>query len=83
MNTIEHLRRAGRLGGRAIVAKYGKVGGSEEKRKAAWRAWWENGGRKIYGDFYKRKPIKYPGRSVKLAEFVGILMGDGVSPRVR
>lgn len=77
MNTIEHLRRAGRLGGRALIAKYGRVGGDKEKRKIAWRAWWQSGGRKIYGNFYDRKPIKYPRKSVKLAEFVGIMMGDG------
>ncbi len=64
-------------GGRAIVEKYGKVGGDEAYRKKKWREWWEREG--------KFKPLKITGPlpfnkqafSVELAEFVGIMLGDG------
>lgn len=77
-NKIEHLRVAGAKGGFATFAKYGSVGGDPQKRKAAWRAWWNEIGRfKESKILYKRKKIKSPQHCARLAEFVGILMGDG------
>lgn len=74
----EQLRNAGILGGRALFKKYGRVGGDKEKRKEAWQRWWLEKGKLLPSKIlYQRKAIKYPARSVKLAEFVGILMGDG------
>ena len=78
LDRIEHLRSAGAKGGAAIIAKYGHVGGDPRKRKEAWQRWWEDDGRHRESKIlYKRKKIKYPRKSARLAEFVGILMGDG------
>lgn len=73
----DHVKNAGRLGGQAIVAKYGRVGGEPEKRKAAWKRWWDTKGRLIENDILKPKPFRKPSKSADLAEFIGIMMGDG------
>lgn len=65
-------------GGLAVYKKYGHIGGSEAERKKKWRIWWDTKGK-----FQKHpilnitKPIRKPALSSLLAEFVGILLGDG------
>ena len=65
-------------GGLAVYKKYGRIGGSEAERKRKWHIWWDTKGK-----FQKHpilnitKPIKKPCFSSVLAEFVGILLGDG------
>lgn len=67
-----------RKGGLARYKKYGCVGGSPEYRKKKWFEWWERKGK-----FQKHpiinvcSPIKIPLHSLKLAELVGIILGDG------
>lgn len=73
----DHVRIAGSLGGKAIIAKYGSVGGDSEKRKTAWRNWWNREGKFIKNKILEPKQIKIPTESSDLAEFVGIMMGDG------
>lgn len=71
-------KKAGRVGGLAVYDKHGIVGGNQEKRKRAWRKWWNKKGK-----FQKHKiinvrlPIQKPRYCKRLAEFVGIVMGDG------
>lgn len=75
---IKRLRAAGIKGGFATYKKYGRVGGDPQKRKEAWRQWWEEEGKHQESKIlYKRKIIRFPEKSAQLAEFVGILMGDG------
>lgn len=66
-------------GGIAVYKKYGRIGGDPEKRKKRWREWWQRKGRLIHSQkhIFRRKFIKKPSFGVALAEFVGILMGDG------
>lgn len=65
-------------GGLAVYKKYGHVGGNEIERKKKWTIWWDTKGK-----FQKHpilnitKPINKPIFSSALAEFVGILLGDG------
>ncbi len=74
-----HLQNAGKVGGKQKLLKYGNVGGDEERRKIAWKNWWEKTGK------YKEKPkgfqslikIRIPKKNKPLAEFVGIMLGDG------
>ena len=74
-----HVYAAGRAGGKAVFAKYGRVPVDETHRKAQWQKWWTKTGRynpKIL-KFLEAQPINIPKRSAKLAEFCGILLGDG------
>lgn len=62
------------LGGSVVFKKYGRVGGDEEYRKRKWHEWWKREGQ------YKptsAKRIQEPIFSPEVAEFVGIILGDG------
>lgn len=68
----------GVAGGKAVVKKYGIVGGDPEHRKIKWREWWDKTGRfKPHPILNVCLPIEKPEKSEELAEFVGITMGDG------
>ena len=65
-------------GGAAAFKKYGRVGGDPEYRKKKWREWWEGKGKHEHHPIINTSlPIKKPVFSEKLAELVGILLGDG------
>lgn len=64
-------------GGKAIVEKYGKVGGDETYRKKKWQEWWEKEGKFKPSKITEPLPFKKPKFSQELAEFVGIMLGDG------
>jgi hypothetical protein len=72
-----YTEKAGKIGGKKLFEKYGFVGGNPNKRKRAWRDWWEKEGRFNLNDILKPKEIKKPNKSTGLAEFVGIMLGDG------
>lgn len=72
-----YVLRGGKAGGVAVYKKYGYVGGDPENRKRKWYAWWERKGKFISNSICKRKAIRKPRKNVELAEFVGIIMGDG------
>lgn len=73
------FQNAGKIGGRNKFIKYGSVSGSEKYRKEKWEEWWKTIGR------YKKPTkglkilikIKIPSKNKLLAEFIGILFGDG------
>lgn len=73
----EHCSRAGLLAGKVVMEKYGRVGGDPEHRKQKWYEWWENEGQYNPDSITKPKPITTPRKSVQLAEFCGIMLGDG------
>lgn len=65
-------------GGYAVLQKYGHIGGDPEYRNAQWRAWWEREGQfKPHPLIYNPLPVRLPRKSIDLAEFVGIVLGDG------
>lgn len=74
------IEKASRLGGRRYVELYGSPGTPEGRRKGGLAAQ-----ERFHSDpqFAKRigltlrKKIKYPNESPELAEFVGIMLGDG------
>ena len=73
-----YVSKGARKGGLVVYKKYGHIGGDQEFRKKKWREWWEREGK------YKNNlianlslPIKKPRKSKELAEFVGIILGDG------
>ncbi len=70
-------RAAGRLGGLAVVKKFGKVPIDESKRKVAWQQWWNNEGKSHRLQSARSKYVGLPQYSKELAEFIGIMLGDG------
>jgi hypothetical protein len=77
----DHLRQASREGWRQLREKYGskyRIPINEEYRKKRWKEWWEETGQ--YLPFHidnQPLPFNKPKFSKDLAEFVGIMLGDG------
>lgn len=61
----------------AVIRKYGRIPRNEEFRKKQWNNWWESIGKFAQNPLFASKSIHRPRRSSDLAEFVGIMMGDG------
>jgi transcriptional regulator with XRE-family HTH domain len=73
-----HLKDASVKGGLACVGKDGKLKIDEEKRQRKWREWWNKKGKfEHHPIINKPTPIKIPKFSEELAEFVGVVLGDG------
>lgn len=73
-----YVRKGARLGWETVVRKYGKIPKNEEYRKKKWFEWWEREGKSKFHPIINRpKLIAYPKYSEELAEFVGIILGDG------
>lgn len=73
-----YVNKGAKIGGLAVYRKYGIVGGNPEKRKEKWFEWWNQIGKfKKHPILNKPLPIKRPNYSEELAEFVGIVIGDG------
>lgn len=73
-----YANKGAKIGGIAVYQKYGIIGGNPEYRKKKWRKWWEQEGKfKKHIIVNKTLPIKKPRKSRALAEFVGIVLGDG------
>lgn len=72
-----HTSEAGKAGIAAVTAKYGGIPRDEEYRKKQWRAWWKSTGRHEKNPILEARTVHKPKRSVELAEFIGIMMGDG------
>jgi hypothetical protein len=74
----ERLEKIASLGGKRLFEKYGRIGNDEEYRHACWNKWWNEEGKfkkhKIIG---KSKPFRKPKKSAELAEFIGLMLGDG------
>jgi len=70
-------RGAGVLGGKALIEKYGKIPVDELQRKTAHRKWWNTQGKDREGLVTTAFAITVPKKSIQLAEFVGIMIGDG------
>lgn len=71
------IKKAAFLGYEATVKKYGGIPKNEQKRKHAWRKWWEEKGRFNINVIAHPKEVFLPKLSEKLAEFIGIAIGDG------
>ena len=67
----------GKMGAIACFKKYGSYGGDPEYRKKKWYEWWEREGKYKSNIITLCKPIRKPCYSQVLAEFVGIMLGDG------
>ena len=75
---IDHTSNAGRIGGAALIKKYNRVPQNEHHRQKKWREWWNTTGKYLPPQIHNDPlPFNIPPRSEKLAEFVGIMLGDG------
>ena len=70
-------KKAGEVAGRLVYQKYGIIGGNPEIRKQRWLEWWNKTGRFNPNKYFIAKEITIPKKNTELAEFVGIMMGDG------
>jgi len=73
-----YTHKKSNAGAVACIEKYGYIGGDPDNRKKKWHEWWEREGQ------YKKSwinqqsiQVKNPRYSNKLAEWVGIVLGDG------
>jgi len=69
--------KSGRIGGQLVYKKYGQVGGNQNYRLKKWREWWNREGKFKAQPILKQLPIKKSKYSLELAEFFGIMIGDG------
>lgn len=72
-----HLKIASKKGVRSVFAKYGRIPVDEKRRKMGWKKWWETEGKFRQNPLLQAWPIRKPEKSVDLAEFIGVAMGDG------
>ena len=76
-DAYSHVQEAGIKGAQAVIAKYGRIPVDEKSRKAGWRKWWETKGKLDRHPILLRRSIRKPSKDADLAEFIGIMMGDG------
>jgi intein/homing endonuclease len=69
--------RAGLMGGMSTLKKYGRVPVDPKRRVRAWEKWYAKDGVRHLPATFKQRDIFLPERSEDLAEFCGILLGDG------
>jgi len=78
-----HTSEAGKKGANSLIKKYGKMPIDESDRKKAWEKWWLEVGSKSEIKILQARDIKIPRKSKLLAEFVGIVLGDGSITKYR
>lgn len=67
---------AAKTAGRLVWQRYGAIG-DPVKRKQRWVEWWQTKGRFQHNNYFVFKNISFPKKTEDLAEFSGIIMGDG------
>lgn len=72
-----YVKEAAKAGGKTTFEKYGIIGGDQNVRKEKWHEWWEKEGRLNPSKILQPLSFKKPRFSKELAEFVGIMLGDG------
>lgn len=72
-----HASKAGKAGMAAVMAMYGGIPRDEKYRKEQWRLWWKSTGKFKKNPILESKAVHKPKHSAELAEFIGIMMGDG------
>ncbi len=77
VDVLARARATGILGGEARIKRYGRIARDEEYRKKRWRKWWNEHGSTTLPESFVARAVVEPKKSVALAEFIGIMMGDG------
>lgn len=75
----DHLKSISSSGGKARIKLHGNIFDNENHRKEKWDEWWNAKGKfnKNILRIQRPKEISVPEHSEELAEFVGIMLGDG------
>ncbi|MCX6712382.1 MAG: hypothetical protein NT041_01670, partial [Candidatus Vogelbacteria bacterium] len=73
----KHLQEISKKGGEANYLKNQTKFLQTDYRDNQWKKWWGSFDKEKSKILYKRKKITLPARSSDLAEFVGIMIGDG------
>ncbi len=73
----DHARDAGIRGAKMNLLKNGRIGGDPQNRKDKWMRWWNTKGQFKKIPILEQKEIRFPERNAELAEFIGIMLGDG------
>ncbi|MBI4225481.1 MAG: LAGLIDADG family homing endonuclease [Candidatus Sungbacteria bacterium] len=76
-NPFWYAARGARAGGLAVYQKYGRIGGDPEVRRKRWKEWWSREGKLHPHPILIARSIKKPRLCAELAEFIGIVLGDG------
>jgi len=75
------VHKSAAIGGTVMYKKYGTIG-DPKKRRRRWLEWWQTKGKFTHKNYFVSKSIVYPRKCEQLAEFVGIMLGDGsITPR--
>lgn len=72
-----YTRLGGKAGYASVIKKYGRMQVDEEERKRKWQKWYEEVGQYKTWQSSVPKTFNKPNASNELAEFFGIMMGDG------
>ncbi len=72
-----YISKAGKACGLATFKKYGGIVGDEKYRKKRWLEWWNKKGKFNPKQYFLPKDITFPKENNQLAEFIGIVLGDG------
>ncbi len=72
-----YVTKGARAGGLASYKKQNGVIGDPNVRKQKWLEWWKKKGEVDSNFPFRPLPFQKPKKSVALAEFIGIMMGDG------
>jgi len=72
-----YTKKAGLKGWDAIKRKYGKIQIDPKYREKKWQEWWDQEGKFNLNKILTPLPFHIPRPSNDLAEFFGIMMGDG------
>jgi len=75
----KRLQKIGKKGGKKRLEIYGKVTLNESYRARRWKEWWQSVGKykSNSAGFQSILEIKLPTKDIRLAEFMGIMLGDG------
>jgi len=60
-----------------VMRKYGRFPADSKYRNERWREWWDTKGKFNLNSILVPLPFRKPKPSIELAEFFGIMMGDG------
>lgn len=74
---INHLKSISQKGGLENLKQNKNIGGNLEYREKMWQKWWNESGQYKKYKIFERKKIRTPKQDPELAEFVGIMIGDG------